>query len=465
MDGSIPSGAGAPAIRDDFIPAEAYLSPELVKLEKERLWPKVWQMACRVEEIPKVGDFVSYKTCDDTILITRTAEDRIQAFYNVCQHRGRKLRDEERGHASQWFCRFHGWRWSLDGTNTYVHDREDWASHGCPIDEADVALKQVKVAAWAGWVWINQDPDCEPLRQYLGPAAETLDPFEYENARIVWHETIIAPVNWKVVCEAFNESYHAVTTHISGWRNLISSHSEGFAAGRHNWFRGMPYTDHRAALRSAPEYQDPVTGEWKPVTKPSEGIWAYHLHLCKDLKSMTLDPLMSAAERLRDEAGPDYPPEKLAPRLRELHIEELARRGVEWPKNLTPEAVAKAGTDWHIFPNSIVLPTADSALWYRPRPNGDDPNSCIFDIWSLGRFAPGQEPKVVHGLSTSFDDFRGKNSFLEEDFGNMEAVHEGMKCRGWSGARVNPLQERQIAHFHRVLQAYCYGDGWKDLSG
>jgi hypothetical protein len=151
--------------------------------------------------------------------------------------------------------------------------------------------------------------------------------------------------------------------------------------------------------------------------------------------------------------------EKLQARLLELHKEELAERGVDWPQNLTPEAIARTGTDWHIFPNSIVLPTADSALWYRVRPNGDDPNSCVFDIWSLGRYAPGQEPTVEHGMTIGFENFRGKNPFLEEDFENMEAVHMGMKSRGWAGARVNPIQEAQIVNFHRVLHAYCYGDG------
>jgi hypothetical protein len=126
----------------------------------------------------------------------------------------------------------------------------------------------------------------------------------------------------------------------------------------------------------------------------------------------------------------------------------------------TVEAIAECGSDRHILPNSVVLPTADGAIWYRARPNGDDPDSCIFDIWSLGRYAPGQEPEVAHGFSESFEAFKGKNPFLEGDFSNMLAVHEGMKSRGWRGAWVNPLQEIQIANFHRVLQAYCFGDGW-----
>jgi hypothetical protein len=145
----------------------------------------------------------------------------------------------------------------------------------------------------------------------------------------------------------------------------------------------------------------------------------------------------------------------------ELHKEEFAKRGIAWPKALTQEALNRAGTDWHIFPNVITLPTADSALWYRVRPNGEDPNSCIFDIWSLGRWAPGEEPKVTRNETVGFEAFRGKNPFLEEDFDNMEAVHLGMKSRGFEAARTNPIQEIQTVNFHRVLHAYLNGGGWK----
>src|SRR5262249_28896298 len=153
-----------------------------------------WQMACRVEEIPRVGDYVVYDICDDSILVVRTAEDRIKAFYNVCSHRGRKLRDDKRGHVTNFWCRYHGWKFDLEGQVAYVHDESDWAA--CPTFSRDqAALPPVKVDTWAGWVWVHQDPDAEPLRAWLGEAAEKLDPFGFENCRRAWWKTLIAPVN------------------------------------------------------------------------------------------------------------------------------------------------------------------------------------------------------------------------------------------------------------------------------
>ena len=84
----------------------------------------------------------------------------------------------------------------------------------------------------------------------------------------------------------------------------------------------------------------------------------------------------------------------------------------------------------------------------------DDPDSCVFDIWSLGRFAPGAEPKVEREVYQGFEAFKGQCFFLEEDFGNMVAVHKGMKSAGWTAARTNPVQEAQVVNFHRTLREY-----------
>jgi phenylpropionate dioxygenase-like ring-hydroxylating dioxygenase large terminal subunit len=98
------------------IPIEPFTSPEYARAEGEKLWPRVWQAACRVEEMPNVGDYVTYDILDESIIIVRTAEGSgagtISAYYNVCQHRGRRL-TKGCGHTNQFYCRFHGWSWDI----------------------------------------------------------------------------------------------------------------------------------------------------------------------------------------------------------------------------------------------------------------------------------------------------------------------------------------------------------------
>ncbi len=81
-----------------LISTEAYLSEDYARAERDALWRKVWQLACRVEEIPNIGDYVTYDILDDSIIIVRTAADTICAYHNGCQHRGRRL-TEGCGHA------------------------------------------------------------------------------------------------------------------------------------------------------------------------------------------------------------------------------------------------------------------------------------------------------------------------------------------------------------------------------
>src|SRR5262245_63770879 len=93
------------------VPAERYYDREFFELEKERLWPRVWQMACRLEEIPEPGDFVEYEICDQSILVVRQADGSIKAFHNACRHRATQLcQGTGRLRAGQIVCPFHGWR-------------------------------------------------------------------------------------------------------------------------------------------------------------------------------------------------------------------------------------------------------------------------------------------------------------------------------------------------------------------
>ena len=219
-----------PEVRPDFVPVDAYVSRDYVELEKERLWPKTWLLACREEEVENVGDYVTFDIADELIIILRSSEDRVEAFYNVCQHRGRRLKDDYGGNTGkQIVCNFHGWRYRLTGEVMHVPEAQDWAI--CPQFKKDeLGLKPVRVDTWGGWVWVTMDPDIEPLLDYLSPVPEALAPYEFENHRIAWHQAVVVNCNWKVTVDAFNEAYHAHATH-----SVVTQPSGGTtkAHGRH----------------------------------------------------------------------------------------------------------------------------------------------------------------------------------------------------------------------------------------
>src|SRR5439155_9292739 len=139
----------------DRVPKERYFDPDFYQLEVERLWPRVWQMACRLEEIPRPHDFVEYEFLDQSVLVLRTDDMGVRAFQNTCRHRGVRL-VQGRGTCDSGFtCPFHGWCYGLDGTNTGIPRRKSFSEHN--LEPGDIDLVPVRCEVWGGCAWINFD--------------------------------------------------------------------------------------------------------------------------------------------------------------------------------------------------------------------------------------------------------------------------------------------------------------------
>ena len=191
------------------VPRERYFDREFFEMEKELLWPRVWQMACRLEEIPSPGDFVEYEICDQSIIVVRQEDMSVKAFYNACRHRATELcKGSGRLPGGQIKCPFHGWRWNLDGTPSFLYGQDGFAEE-C-LQPADVRLQECRVETWGACAWINMDPDARPLREALSPAAEILEGFGVDDLRVYWWKEAIIPANWKLAQEAFHEGWHVM---------------------------------------------------------------------------------------------------------------------------------------------------------------------------------------------------------------------------------------------------------------
>lgn len=434
--------------RPDFVPASDYISPEFLQLENERLWPKAWQMACREEEIPKVGDYVTYEIAGESLVVMRVAPNQIKSFYNVCTHRGRRLQ-EGFGHTANFYCRYHGWTWNLQGENTYIQDPEDW--HGCPgVDKDSLRLRETRVDTWAGFVFVNMDPEAPPLAEYLAPVQEYLDPFEIDKMRYRWYVSVKVPSNWKVGLEAFNEGYHVYTTHPQV-RGVSDDITRSQAHGDHSNF-GYP----TARPGGAPSAR---TGAPIP-TDFREPIITMYDALSKQLNAMWTERDAEAVRRLRTELRPNASPEEAWMKTYEVIKEAWEASGAGFPR-ATLMDLFKAGMDWHIFPNLIILPQFCGALVYRVRPDGDNPDHCIFEVYSLQRYAPGAEPPLKRRYMwgpEEYKQFGEEVSIIQhQDFANMSEVQQGMKSRGFPGCRPNPLQETAVYNLHRVIHRYLFG--------
>jgi phenylpropionate dioxygenase-like ring-hydroxylating dioxygenase large terminal subunit len=419
---------------------EAYTSEEYARAERDKLWRKVWLQAGRVEEIPEVGDFLTYDILDDSILIVRAAPDTFRAFYNVCSHRGRRLVDTPPGAKNacgkrdQFVCGFHAWRYDLEGRCTHAAEKPDW--QGVLTDDR-TRLGPVKVDTWGGWIWINMDPDSGPLRNFLEPAATMLEPFELQNMRFRWRKWGIFDCNWKVAMEAFAETYHVPGTHpefmkfgeFRGWARAQEKHSNiGYDAPK-----GLD--ENQAKLR---------LGKGDPRISTAE----MQIYTWEQVNTNTTRTLVDAALRLVDELPEGTPAGEVLKHWLDSARRDDEARGVIWP-TVDPQHVGKSGTAWQIFPNFQIGHALNNALCYNARPYGYNPDKCIFEAAVYELFPEGQEPET-EWLYLPVEDERW-GTVLPQDFSNMAAVQQGMKNNGFRGTLPNPYRERSIANLHRNL--------------
>ncbi len=422
---------------------ENYISRDFLLREKENLWPRVWQVACRAEELKKPGDYVVYDIADESIIVARNKQGALVAYHNVCPHRGRQLA-EGCGHISQYRCKFHNWAFDLDGRNIFVQDRDDWEG---ALDGQRLDLHHVKVDTWGGFVFINMNPECETLLDFLETVPEYLGPYEFENMRYRWYKTVKLNCNWKVALEAFVEGYHVAATHPQLLDIQGDDYSEGFAHGKHSSFS----VGHRAVIG---QHSPRVKAE--PRKDARDGIMKFFADYEVQLKAMFTDRHNEIVQKMKEITPPTASPLEALGIAVELGRQAAEADGCGFPEKLTFEHMAKVGADWTIFPNCATLPWFDGAIWYRSRPDGDDPDRCVFDIFSLKRYGEGKEPPLERIAYNSIEEAE-VGLILEQDISNMMHVQRGMKSRVFKGAIMNPRQETPVLNQHRTIEQYVLG--------
>ena len=146
----------------------------------------------------------------ESILCVRDNNNKIRAFFNVCQHRANWLVQSETGKAQPFTCGYHGWQYSLEGELIYVRDEEEFPQ-GSPCGK--LKLVEIPCETWGGFIWYNMDENCSSLHDYLSPHQEHLSVYPLEEMKRTDWVTIEGNFNWKCVQDNFNESYHIPEVH------------------------------------------------------------------------------------------------------------------------------------------------------------------------------------------------------------------------------------------------------------
>lgn len=207
---------------------EPYRSAEFFEQERRQIFGRTWLMMGREEEIASPGDFVvkEVEVCGASVLVTRSKDGRVQSFHNVCSHRGNLVVLDQSGSASRFVCRYHNWTYGNDGRLIGVPDETEFFS----LDKKKCGLTPIATEVWEGWIFINLSRAPEvSLAEYLGEMGDYLKGVDYVAADSPVVFTAELDCNWKVMSDAFSESYHIPAIHQNTIGSTFASRTNPFA--------------------------------------------------------------------------------------------------------------------------------------------------------------------------------------------------------------------------------------------
>lgn len=454
MLGSVPTRW---VLGESFVPKGRYVDTDFARLELDRLFPRVWQVACREEDLVGAGAFHEYTIGDQSILVVRQSDGALRAMHNACRHRGMKIIGGA-GRVDEFRCRFHGFRYALDGACTFVHCPQEFEDR----PDSDWSLQPVHVDTWGGWVFVNMSADPEPLLDWLDPLPSLLAPFRIEDMRYRWRKRVVVPANWKTVIDAFIEGYHTPGTHPQVLRPMEGIEPSARPAEISEFARApyaptFTFRNHAVSKYGERPEEGAIQSEnhrdWVDTMNRPDMYANMMRYISSSVGSLFTERDARAAQQLATlEQVEGVPP--IVPFL-ELCERLALDEGVDYPRMDIEEYFAGTG-DYHVFPTMVILVEKGSTLGYRMRPDGANPDSSIWEVFSLEHFAPGQAP------DTRWEDFANwrhadLGPFLGQDLKNIPDIQAGMHSDGIEGLWVNRVQESTILNAHRVADRFLFG--------
>jgi phenylpropionate dioxygenase-like ring-hydroxylating dioxygenase large terminal subunit len=198
---------GFPKLPD--IPGGRYVDNEFLDAEWRGMWKRSWLYACHADELPEPGSFMLWRKSGSPILLVRGKDNVIRAFYNTCRHRGAPLVKTDAGRCEGFVCGYHGWTYTLDGRLLNLRDKRDFVD----LDMSRRSLIEVRCERFANWIFVNEDPDAEPLLKHIEPFPLHWQQFQPESIRFVEKHGFDLKCNVKVLMDAFLEVYHLKSVH------------------------------------------------------------------------------------------------------------------------------------------------------------------------------------------------------------------------------------------------------------
>jgi phenylpropionate dioxygenase-like ring-hydroxylating dioxygenase large terminal subunit len=412
------------------LPVHRYISPEFAALEHERLWPRVWQVACSVDHVARPGDFFEYRVGPYSVLIVRGDDGRLRSFQNVCRHRGNLLCQGAGSDLTELRCGYHRWTWDLRGRLREVPSRRGFGV----LRNEDFPLLAASVDTWGPLVFVHLDPDAAPLADFLEGVPDDIAWIGLDDFRCT--ATVVVPIesNWKTIVDGFSETYHVQGLH----RQMLASMDDINSAQRLWGLHG----------KSAQPYGVPSPRFRRRV--PDQEVWDSFVETQGGRMGVT-------------EPGP-VPPlpdggtvaDVIAERIRRHHAPD----GVDLSAFGTAQMLCL--NQYNLFPNATVLVAPDllQILCGRPGPTPDSGQMVGISF----RRAPSADAPRSRPIDVTVP--AGQADFgtvLNQDIAVLPRVQRGLHQPGLTHLALSS-EECRLINTHRNLERYL-GIEPTELSG
>ncbi len=407
------------------------------RVESDHIWRKTWLLAALASDLETPNGTVTFDVGHDSIIIARAKDGALYAYHNACTHRGTRLLEEGVGSTPLITCPYHAWCFKLDGSLRGAPDPDSFAE-GLPADR--LRLKPVRLETWQGFVFVNMDPEAEPLSGFLGKLVERAAPYQIAKMDLIEDQTVSVGCNWKAMIDNFSELYHVDHIHPQHKRfvDCPSATDELFENGHTGLYVPGFVTDSRYPVPDKPT----------------------------DYQEMQLTALGIDASEFVGRVA------EIPAAITRAKREQSGSNGYDYSA-LSDEQLTTV-FQYNLFPN-IILSGSPEGLWMmRSRPHPDDPSKSYLDKWTLqlspdpalggnpehkqtmhaasgnSEAVDGRVPRDCFGHEDILSGNKSMTETIDQDISLLARVQAGARSSGFDRAWLSD-QEIRVAHFHDAL--------------
>lgn len=210
-------------------PVSCYTSGPWLAREQAQLFTSRPLLMGLSTQLLAPGDFLTDDLGSVPVVLVRDLDGRLNAFINVCRHRGARLVEGKGSGARALICPYHGWSYDLQGQLRCLSPANGFTGLTCE----QRSLIPLAVTERHGLIWVNPAPGSEiQAADLLGPLDQEVANYGFGSFAHYETRQVQCAFNWKIVIETFLENLHFSFVHQKSILSIFMpgvSQFEGFA--------------------------------------------------------------------------------------------------------------------------------------------------------------------------------------------------------------------------------------------